>query len=951
MCGSESDRTTPYFCFKAVVEQLGVRPRRSVNNPARLSVVSKASGRAKLNSNDPISQTESRSSAAVSMHKSVRNGSTMEVERKVGNQSGYSLFDYASLVEEDDSALRTVQNNIKFQEYFLSQLSKAAVDNPILITCTDVQWAEVYSWELLEKIIKTSDNIYIAIFSRPFREYCDIRCIPIAERIKAFNLTTSIKVNNLAEDEFMRMAKSTVGADIVVKENIVSDILKHSGGSHIFAEMLMKSALREKCLVVKSGVLVPDDNVDFEPKFPKHFHSRIAAQFDKLNQNFQFFLRVAAVLGLSFSIGDAIRFGAIEGDPDNYTDNIAHWDIYGYLIKDTKDRTKYTFKSVLVHKCIYDMILVTHKMEIHHKVAIHMEETLKYNRTLVALFTVYWHYNHTENVSKKIDYLEKLARHTAEAHDYTQSTIYYKKLQKYCLSKEAQNEFSHIKGNYRDVIWIRELGDVLAVSARQEEAIQKYSEALGFLDVEVIIGSTLLTFLRKLCKSFMCGRKSTDITNPVFYTERSLVLKSLALSLLAVDRKVDLINIIKYSLTIKNPDIRLVCAVSYAAQLSGFSELAKRSAGLSDEALKHSGSLATTAVDERGVTSGVSQIECLEYMCMVRFATMSQAAFKEHSSKLLNLTSEASTATKFRDIMLLSTAAFLHFGNLEQICSLASQFSHFNAGLEDEEYKGWQSLIEIQYLIPKGKLSDATEMVSQLQKSLRVVDTSLKSVQMQLIESLAFELECYKNSKNPSITDILHTAGSALKLSRTNDPLLVMPLFHYMRGLLCFIASGEVISGGLATVIIEYAIEAKKVLQSLKAFRISHTLLELHNYITFKLQSNMVKAMESLSNGYSPSNGDDAMRYLNGLILSVFASISEENRKLAKNVSITNPFQHALDLFNAMGAMHEVKLLNRIPHTLRRRRSRGKSMIASSSKTKSVVAPTTKRRGSTRDGL
>jgi predicted ATPase len=190
---------------------------------------------------------------------------------------------------------------------------------PTVIMVYESQWMDPLSWELLWELAISCPRIMVCLYSRPDKHHENEETRGQYQKFKRHPRTEVLSLEGLSTDEMenLIMASWSTGG-ILTKENIimsvqpaiVENIQKRTGGNPLYIKSMVV-ALKEsgQCRIDSKHMLrLSNDDFDFEKSvgIGGNLQSVLVAQFDRLDSNFQLFLKVSSVLGQPFLLEDVL---------------------------------------------------------------------------------------------------------------------------------------------------------------------------------------------------------------------------------------------------------------------------------------------------------------------------------------------------------------------------------------------------------------------------------------------------------------------------------------------------------------------------------------------------------------------------------------------------------------------------------------------------------------------
>ncbi|KAH6570936.1 hypothetical protein BASA62_004102 [Batrachochytrium salamandrivorans] len=360
--------------------------------------------------------------------------------------------------------------------------------NKLIFVLNEAQWMDPMSWEFLMEVLVSCPRVAVFIFTRPEGSFESRESKACLRRIEALPRTTTLTVGGLNIEETRRLIIHTWTGPTITKvaSKIVESIYKRTDGNPFFIRSLTL-AMKEsgQWRVSNEGVLsTQNGNFDFEKLVLGYDNQSIlVAQFDRLDRNFQLLLKVAAVLGQRFLLDDVLYFltgmaGVHERiERKNYNQiirGVQTTDKYGFLQRDatTSEGAQFQFKSAVVRKCIYSMMVHKQRQQLHKHVGTYYETRLNDANRHRYLIPIFEHFMESDGTQtrKKIHYLEMVANFYYERGLVNECIKFYKQLLDISgLFRKDLPEGMDFK-NATIANWHRELGHSLYMREEYIEA-------------------------------------------------------------------------------------------------------------------------------------------------------------------------------------------------------------------------------------------------------------------------------------------------------------------------------------------------------------------------------------------------------------------------------------------------------------------------------------------------
>ncbi|TPX51263.1 hypothetical protein SeLEV6574_g00388 [Synchytrium endobioticum] len=383
--------------------------------------------------------------------------------------------------------------------------------NPVVFTFHEVQWMDCLSWELVWEILHNCPRALVMIFSRVEKYYENDDGKIHLGRLRKAPRAVYIEMGGLSQLDTEKMIASTWSGNPckAISSAITDSVYKRTNGNPLYIRSLT-AALKDSGLwrISDDGTLRTEQgDADFE-KLVLGFdlQSIITAQFDRLERNFQLFLKVASVLGQRFLLDDVLVFlSDLTGfadrfskkEPGKIAKTVDAMDKYGFLTRPEGDQESlfFQFKSAVIHRSIYGMMVLSQRQQLHLNIAQYYEQIINDDNRHRLLIPLYEHFAETDDRQRleKLKYLEAVCRFYYRKHSTADAIKHYNLLLVQANALERDRNMRVYEPCIR-ATWLRELGE--SYFARQEfekagEALVKSLTVLGHSTVSGGLGLAL----------------------------------------------------------------------------------------------------------------------------------------------------------------------------------------------------------------------------------------------------------------------------------------------------------------------------------------------------------------------------------------------------------------------------------------------------------------------------
>lgn len=308
----------------------------------------------------------------------------------------------------------------------IALLNDQTQDSSKLIIFEDSQNLDLYSWQLIQAASLQVNNLSIVVATRPLVEplppgYTHILRVP---------KLIVMPLKGLSSDETYLIACEHLEAVSLPQELV--DILAQAGGNPQFIEEIVYILRDDGYVHVHEGECEILPHVDINSiVFPTTPDGLIKSRLDRLSPSEQLTLKVASVIGRTFSLQEIQEVYPLEADKPflgKHLENLAKLDL---LIPSSKD-SQYSFRDEITYDIVYNSMLFSQRRQLHRKFAEWVED--RNSEDLSPHFdTLAYHWRSADDTAKAIDYLEKAGQRALQMGEYERAERYFKE----CLELDA----------------------------------------------------------------------------------------------------------------------------------------------------------------------------------------------------------------------------------------------------------------------------------------------------------------------------------------------------------------------------------------------------------------------------------------------------------------------------------------------------------------------------------
>jgi len=274
----------------------------------------------------------------------------------------------------------------------------AASDGQMLIL-DDAQWIDSASWALLNDARQEIKPLLTVVATRPMPEST---LVPKEYKaILADPDTGRIQLSTLAPEESIAMVAQHLGVT-GLPDAVADFILQRSEGHPFFSEEIAYALIDAGILQVRDNesILVTQNGGLEKMDFPVTVQGVITSRIDRLDAPTQLTVKVASVIGQTFSFENLYDVHPVAGDKENlhlHLGELARLDIV--VIDTSTAGANYVFKHTTIQETAYSRLLITQKQQLHRAVAEWLEKT--YTANIAPFYPLLAHHWGTAAAARK----------------------------------------------------------------------------------------------------------------------------------------------------------------------------------------------------------------------------------------------------------------------------------------------------------------------------------------------------------------------------------------------------------------------------------------------------------------------------------------------------------------------------------------------------------------------
>jgi adenylate cyclase len=342
----------------------------------------------------------------------------------------------------------------------------------LLLVLEDLHWIDAASRDLLERVVRTIPELPILVILayRPL-EFAHLHA-PGAETahlekagagLEALPHFTCLHLSELSPAQIEQALRAKLAQLYpewrgAAPKILIQRVIAQSQGNPFYAEELI-NYLHDRDLDLRDLAIL--DKIEL----PTSLNSLVISRIDQLTASQQLTIKVSSVLGRVFRFEHLLGSYPELGEQPRVKVNLDSLSAIDLTPLDTSEsELSYLFKHLITHSVAYELLPHTTRAHLHEQYAIFLEATAGESVETI-LDQLAYHYERSENRSKKCEYLVKAGQAAQRRYANDAALDYYQRALP-LLSPEEQPGV------------LLKLGQVFELIGRWEEAGSAYGQAL-----------------------------------------------------------------------------------------------------------------------------------------------------------------------------------------------------------------------------------------------------------------------------------------------------------------------------------------------------------------------------------------------------------------------------------------------------------------------------------------
>jgi serine/threonine protein kinase/signal transduction histidine kinase/CheY-like chemotaxis protein/tetratricopeptide (TPR) repeat protein len=289
------------------------------------------------------------------------------------------------------------KEKIRFDNVFIKLLGSMGKHLPVVVFFIDnIQWADNETLVLIRKLSKAKDlhNILYIIAAREDKQG--------GEGISTVSLDGEknihhLKIKNFSKNEVTQIVFRILGDESKELKKLAEIIFQKTAGNAFFVKEFVHMLLRERLVQYEDGWEINYSAINILP-YTRNMAELIINTANQLSEAERDVLAMAAVYGKEFEFSHLVLcFDELEND--TIFQALENAKAHNIVIQ---GGTSNYFSHDIVHEVFYDKIPIKTRKKYHERIAHYLENVDKN-----SVYKILHHYQHSNNISKKIEYLVK----------------------------------------------------------------------------------------------------------------------------------------------------------------------------------------------------------------------------------------------------------------------------------------------------------------------------------------------------------------------------------------------------------------------------------------------------------------------------------------------------------------------------------------------------------------
>ena len=374
--------------------------------------------------------------------------------------------------EWDDRIRNLPPEQIKQQTFFVLRdvFFTLAQQKPLLLIFEDLHWADSLSLDMVNLLMDALSlaPIMLLCVYRPYKEHRSWH-ISAQASAKCLDRYREITLRPLSTQESKRLVSALLDIENL-PESVRESILTKAEGNPFFVEEVIRSLIESGFVYQDGDRWMAKTGIE-EITVPDTIQNVIMSRIDRLEDEARYMLQSASVIGRLFRHKLLQYTTHQERDLDRYLWQLEEKDmVYEERVI---PELEYSFRHALTQETAYNTILSRRRREFHLRIA-QGYETLYSSRLEEYYQDLAYHYSHSDDKEKALEYLVKAGDKSRQSFANDAAIEYYR--QALALTDEGDACVAPTAGHI-----YQSLGEIYFPLTKYEEALESCHKALEYV--------------------------------------------------------------------------------------------------------------------------------------------------------------------------------------------------------------------------------------------------------------------------------------------------------------------------------------------------------------------------------------------------------------------------------------------------------------------------------------
>ena len=249
--------------------------------------------------------------------------------------------------------------------FLVGLIAAVAERSPLVLILEDAHWMDSLSWTLVVQVVREIDSLLVVLSTRPHE------AVELANLVGSGGALHHV-LQPLSGPATLELVRTELGVRSLPDE--LGELIQTRAEGNPYFSGELATALRESgaIRIVGDRCEVPGGRGSLNAlQLPDTVQGVVTSRVDRLGPTQQLTLKVAAVLGRTFSLRMVSDLFPVEADRPGLDDTLVELCETGLLLPyiDGSAGTQYTFKHALTQEAIYALMLFAQRRDLHCRAA------------------------------------------------------------------------------------------------------------------------------------------------------------------------------------------------------------------------------------------------------------------------------------------------------------------------------------------------------------------------------------------------------------------------------------------------------------------------------------------------------------------------------------------------------------------------------------------------------